>query len=76
MMLLKDKVDPSKSSQFTSTLYRQELRERAREREREDTLKMEVGDILHMNGGVGESSYANNSLVQVSPLHLLFTLSI
>ncbi|KAL2244056.1 salicylate carboxymethyltransferase-like [Sesamum indicum] len=25
---------------------------------------MEVGRVLHMNGGVGEASYANNSLVQ------------
>ncbi|KAL0434308.1 UNVERIFIED_CONTAM: Salicylate carboxymethyltransferase [Sesamum latifolium] len=25
---------------------------------------MEVGRVLHMNGGIGEASYANNSLVQ------------
>ncbi|KAK8606747.1 hypothetical protein V6N13_052509 [Hibiscus sabdariffa] len=27
-------------------------------------MDMEVGQVLHMNGGVGETSYANNSLVQ------------
>jgi len=26
---------------------------------------MKVSQVLHMNGGVGEASYANNSLVQV-----------
>ena len=26
---------------------------------------MEVAQVLHMNGGVGDASYANNSLVQV-----------
>jgi len=36
-----------------------------RERERE----MEVEKVLHMNGGVGQCSYANNSLLQVSPLY-------
>lgn len=26
---------------------------------------MEVINVLHMNGGIGDASYANNSLVQV-----------
>ena len=26
---------------------------------------MEVAKVLHMNGGVGDASYANNSFVQV-----------
>ena len=26
---------------------------------------MKVAQVLHMNGGVGHASYANNSLVQV-----------
>lgn len=32
--------------------------------------EMEVSQVLHMNGGVGETSYANNSLVQVLPTSL------
>ena len=43
------------------------------ERERE----MEVVQVLHMNGGIGETSYANNSLVQVNlisnPLPRIFS---
>ncbi|KAF7809702.1 salicylate carboxymethyltransferase-like [Senna tora] len=31
---------------------------------------MEVAQVLHMNGGVGESSYANNSLLQEKVLRL------
>lgn len=27
---------------------------------------MEVEQVLHMNGGVGKTSYANNSLLQVT----------
>lgn len=27
--------------------------------------RMKVAQVLHMNGGVGHASYANNSLVQV-----------
>ena len=38
------------------------LRERERERE------MEVVQVLCMNGGIGEKSYANNSLLQVNLL--------
>jgi hypothetical protein len=29
---------------------------------------MEVVQVLHMNGGMGDTSYANNSLVQVIKL--------
>ncbi|KAK7360052.1 hypothetical protein VNO77_02024 [Canavalia gladiata] len=31
---------------------------------------MEVAQVLHMNGGVGEASYANNSLVQQKVIYL------
>ena len=38
---------------------------------------MEVVQVLHMNGGIGETSYANNSLVQVNlisnPLPRIFS---
>ena len=29
------------------------------------SLRMDVASVLHMNGGTGEASYANNSLLQV-----------
>lgn len=36
-----------------------------RKSEANTITRMEVTQVLHMNGGVGEASYANNSLVQV-----------
>jgi hypothetical protein len=27
--------------------------------------RMKVAQVLHMNGGIGETSYANNSILQV-----------
>jgi hypothetical protein len=27
--------------------------------------RMKVAQVLHMNGGIGDTSYANNSLLQV-----------
>lgn len=30
--------------------------------------KMRVVEVLHMNGGIGDTSYANNSLLQVQSL--------
>lgn len=32
---------------------------------KEKITNMNVSQVLHMNGGVGEASYSNNSLVQV-----------
>jgi hypothetical protein len=28
-------------------------------------ISMKVGQVLHMNGGTGHTSYSNNSLLQV-----------
>jgi hypothetical protein len=41
-------------------LRKSETRKKHKKRRR-----MEVPQVLHMNGGVGEASYATNSLVQV-----------
>ena len=53
------------NSQNHSSIHTREKRE------------MEVVQVLHMNGGKGETSYANNSLVQVKlitkPLPRIFS---
>lgn len=36
-----------------------------RRKEKKRKARMEVAQVLHMNGGIGETSYANNSVVQV-----------
>ena len=55
-------VPSSPSTHSAQTHIHPAIQERERERERD----MEVVQVLHMNGGIGETSYANNSLVQVN----------
>ena len=57
-------VPSSPSTHSAQTHIHPAIQERGRERERE--RDMEVVQVLHMNGGIGETSYANNSLVQVN----------